>query len=303
MPYVHTRDIKRDVLFRASEPIDGTSDWDSKVIEYINRVNRTLCTGVSEFLPEYVDDWWWLRASEVLTFLPVYNTGFVAVTQGSTSIIFNSAPVDSLTGRRLKVVGEEDIPLIASHTGGASSATLDQVWTGETNVGAVFKAMKVDYSLSASVQALMGPIVSFGKPLQIPIMSPERMDGEYPLGLLDSGVPMAAALISETAIRFSHGGMTDGSSLRLEARYRPVVSDLTDSELSIPLIPLQWRHLLSDMALTYLLIDKNDDRSNAIALGARTGLAAMLKDNRRRNVKIDTNSGHIRTRNSGRYHR
>jgi hypothetical protein len=50
------------------------------------------------------------------------------------------------------------------------------------------------------------------------------------------------------------------------------------------------------MALVYVLLDKNDDRSNAAALGARTGLAAMLKENRRRSVKIDQNAGHIKPR-------
>lgn len=78
----------------------------------------------------------------------------------------------------------------------------------------------------------------------------------------------------------------NGESMRVEYRYRPAVAELTDSLSSIPLVPLQWRHLLSDMALTYLLLDKNDDRSNAIALSARTGLAAMLKENRRRLTKI-----------------
>jgi hypothetical protein len=55
-------------------------------------------------------------------------------------------------------------------------------------------------------------------------------------------------------------------------------------------------HILGDMALTYLLIDKNDDRSNAVALSARTGLAAMLKENRRRLAKMDPNIGRIITR-------
>jgi hypothetical protein len=59
---------------------------------------------------------------------------------------------------------------------------------------------------------------------------------------------------------------------------------------------MQWRHVLADMALVQVLLDKNDDRANAAALAARTTLAAMLKENRRRNVKVDFLAGHISPR-------
>ena len=291
----NTRELKQDVLFRASEQ-ESASDWDTKVIEYLNRVYRTLCTGASEFLPEYVEDWWWLRDEAVLLLEPAYVTGTVAVTQGSTSITFSDAPAASMLGRRLKVTDQADIPLIAAHTGGATTATLDQVWTGDTLTAAEFRCMKTDYTLAAAVQALMSPIVVFQRPERITGMSPEHMDIDWPLAYLDVGIPQAFALQSESEVRFSHGGSDQGFQHRLEYRYRRFVDDLTDSVDSIPLVPPQWRHLLADMALTYVLIDKNDDRSNAVALGARTGLAAMIKDNRRRNVKIDANVGKIMTR-------
>jgi hypothetical protein len=110
------------------------------------------------------------------------------------------------------------------------------------------------------------------------------------------------ALEDSQTVRFSHGGRTDGQSMRIDYRYRPIVDDLTDSTSSTPLVPAEWRHLLSDMALTYLLLDKNDDRSNAVALSARTGLAAMLKENRRRLTKMGGGAtGHIYPRQSGKY--
>jgi hypothetical protein len=128
---------------------------------------------------------------------------------------------------------------------------------------------------------------------QVMGMTPERMDELYPISRLTVGVPEAFALENETQIRFSHGGDDEGRFLRVEYDYRPKVVDLTDSPTSIPLVPSQWMHLLADFALVYIMMDKNDDRSNAVALAGRTGLGAMLKENRRRLIKIDKNAGKI----------
>ena len=294
MPYENTRQLKEDVLFRASES-STSPDWDLKTIEYLNRVYKMLCTGVSEFLPEYVEDWWWLRDEGVLLLEPAYTTGTVTVTQGSDAIVFDPAPAISLVDRRLKASDQPDIPLIATHIALDANAQLDQIWTGESGTFD-FKAMKTDYALDVAVQALMSPIVIFRHPQKIVGMAPERMDIEFPLSELDVGAPHAFALLNESNVRFSHGGSDQGFPFRLEYRYRKHVADLTDSTMSIPLVPPQYRHLLADMALTYVLIDKNDDRSNAVALGARTGIAAMIKDNRRRGVKVDSNMGHLFTR-------
>lgn len=291
----NTRELKEDVLFRSSEPLIG-SKWDPKTITYLNRVYRTLATGASEFLPEFVEDWWWLRGTASLNMDPVYQTGTIQVTDGSANITFNTPPILSMQGRRLLVPNSADIPLILSHNAGLGIAVLDQPWTGDTSVAATFKAMRTTYDLSIPVQVIMSPVIIFQSPGQCNGLSPERMDELYPLAQLRPGVPQAFSLESETQVRFSHGGSDEDKLIRVEYRYRPKVVDLTDSALSIPLVPAQWMHLLSDMALTYVLIDKNDDRSNAVALSARTGLASMLKDNRRRLVKTDVTAGKIMPR-------
>lgn len=299
MPLSNARELKEDVLFRSSEPINGSSGWEGKALDYLNRVYRTLSTGASEFLPEYTVDWWWMRAESSLLLEPIFNTGTVALTQGSASITFNPAPAASQAGRRLRIksgVAPPDLFVIASHTGGAAPATLDGAYTGETNTAAAFESMKTEYSLLAAVQVLMSPIVAYQRPDRIFGVSPERMDELFPLVRLAPGIPECFALEDERTVRFSHGGRLDGKSMRVEYRYRPFVTDLTDSISSIPLVPTQWMHVLADMALVYVLLDKNDDRSNAAALGARTGLSAMLKENVRRNKKIDFLSGHISPR-------
>lgn len=292
MPYASTRDLKEDVLFRAGEELTG-SNWDGKVIDYLNRVQRSLCSGASEFLPEYVEDWWWLRESGVLTLIPAVTTGTVALTQGSAAITFSSPPALSSQGYRLRVAGHPEIFSILTHAGGVGAATLDSVYTGPTLPLAAFTLMKVEYDLDAAVASITGPMIGFRYNPSIEGLSPERMDVMWPLGELTTGIPQAFALEDNDRVRFSHGGRTDGFSMRVEYRYRPKVTELIDSTGDFSIVPLEWRHILSDMALTHVMLDKNDDRSNAIALAARTALAGMLKENRRRIPKMSGNAGAI----------
>ena len=201
-----------------------------------------------------------------------------------------------MTNRRLRVVGHPDVFVILSHMPDSPTATLDYPYTGDTNSAAAFEAMRTEYELDEAAQVLSSPMVAFRNPHRINGITTEKMDELFPLINLSPGVPQAFCLENETTVRFSHGGDEDGRTMRVEYRYRPNVDDLTDSTASIPLVPPQWMHVLADMALVYVLLDKNDDRSNAAALGARTGLAAMLKENRRRLVKIDHQAGQINPR-------
>lgn len=293
MPYVTGADIVSDILFRAGE-LEGGSEWDTKAVDYLNRVYKALCAGSSEFLPEFIDDWWWMRARANLILDPVITDGTVSVTNGFSAINFSVAPTLDVHLWRFRVKGHPDVFTIASVGGG--SATLDSIYTGPTDAAAEYELLHVDYDLSASVQAIISPIISFRENPQLFGTTSERMDFLFPMQRLSSGVPKAFALVSETRVRFSHGGLTDGTSMRMEYRYRPVASDLSNDPGSIPLIPQQYRHLLADMALVYVYTDKNDDRLASVGTSARMGLTAMVKENRRRLTKIDQFSGAIVTR-------
>lgn len=287
-----TQSLINDALFRAGE-IPGASEWDTKAVEYLNREYRALCSGASEFLPEFVHDWWWMRGRGVLTILPVLN-GVASMTTGSVAVILSVDPGISLTGRRFKVADHPDVFIVQAHAG--TGVTLDSVYTGPTNAAASYQALKMTYTLDANAQALMSPITSFRENPQIYGMSPERMDQLFPLSRLLSGVPMAFALENEGTIRFSHGGRTDGTSMRMEYVYRPQVQDLINSSSSFPLVPIEHRHVLSDMTLVYIYNDKNDDRMQAIGTSVRSTLGAMTSDNTRRIKKIDQLAGAIQTR-------
>lgn len=303
MPYITSRDIIQDILFRGFEPSSG-ADWGDKALDYLNRVYNMVCAGSSEFLPEYIDDWWWLRSRGVLTLLPAITEGTVEVTEGSTAITFSSAPAASVEGYRLRVGTHPEVFQVASHVAAAPGAVLDSEWTGDTTAAGTYKLMKVTYSLAASVQSILSPFRGFRKNPEIIGLAPERFDDLFPATELNPGIPTAFSLENTQTVRFSHGGLDTGKSMRLEYVYRPSVTALTDSPSSIPLVPVEYRHILADMALTYVFLDKNDDRSNAIALSARTGYSAMVKENRRRLKKMGAETvGHIYPRESQRHPR
>lgn len=295
MPFLSARDLKQDVLFRASENQTGASGWEDKVIDYLNRCYKSLANGASEFLPEFIEDWWWMRARDAIVLEPLYNSGSISVTAGLDTATLDTPPIYSLEGYKLRVREQADMAIVTSHAASGTAVTFDKVWTGDTAALAGFEAMKVEYSLNAAVNSMISQMHSYRRR---PVMglTPERMDDLFPLSSLGAGVPSAFCLEDERTVRFNAGGPDDGSRIRLEYHYRPAVVDLTDSVSSIPMVPEQYRHLLSDMALSMLLVDKNDDRAAMAASSAKAGLVAMVRENRRRLAKINSEVGTIRPR-------
>jgi hypothetical protein len=304
MPYTTAQDLVNDVLFRAGESQSaGASAFRTKALDYLNRVYRTLCAGASEFLPEGVTvaDWWWLRDSAVLTLLPITTAGTVDVTEGDDDIVFSSPPDVSVVDYRIRFDNHPELFKIATHTAMVGDATLDSPYTGESNSAIGYKLMKVEYALSVSVAALISPMIGYRGNCRINGISPEAMDRNFPLPELQPGVPTMFSLEDSQLVRFNFGGRTDGKSMRVEYRFRPTVTDLTDSGSSVPLVPLEYRHVLADMALPYLVRDKNDSRDQSCALSARAALQAMYNENVRRLKRMDLNIGHIFPRQGGRY--
>lgn len=292
-----TQSLINDALFRCGE-IPGASEWDAKAVDYINREHRAICSGASEFLPEYIHDWWWMRARGVFTILPVYNIGSISVIQDSLNATLSVAPAISLQGYRLKITNEADIYVIASHIPGTFDVLLDSQYTGFTNPAAAYSAMKTTYTLAVNVDSLMSSMIVANSP---PIMglTPERMDTIFPQNTITPGIPQAFCLDDEQTIRFDRAGRSDGRGMRVSYHYRPAVTDLTNSALNFPLIPLQFRHVLADVVSVYIMLDKNDDRATAVGTSARSTLGAMAKENVRRLAKVDADVGKIMPRQVG----
>lgn len=317
------KDLKEDILFRASEPRSGTSQWDEagnqRAMSYLNRVYRSLATGASEFLPEYIEDWWWMRQRGVLYLLPVIK-GTTAVVKGSNIVTLTDDPNNILgtmvldiailgptgsaldvRGWRFWIEGHPDVFVVQDLNVAALTISLDMPYTGPSQTVASYSLAQDTYKLADNVASLLSPMSAFRERRTISGMAADRMDELYPISNLQSGVPDAFCLENDTTVRFNRAGRDDGVAMRVEYRYKPNVEDLVDNDNSMPLVPLQYRHLLADMALVYLMIDKNDDRATAANASARSGLAAMVKENKRRVVQMDREAGRIYARPIGRY--
>lgn len=300
MPYITGQDLKREVLQAGGEALSG-SKWDTRVMGFINRSYRSLCAGVSEFLPERIEKWWWLRDSAILTILPVIELGTVSVVEGSASITFTNGPALDVDGYRFKVDTHPDWFKIAAHTAAGTSATLDSVYTGPTDTAALFKLMKVEYALDSAVDDVIAPMLGYRNNHRIEGLSPERMDDLWPPSSLQAGAPTHFALEGKQLVRFNRGGRDDGTSMRIEYRYRPVVTDLTDSSGSIPLVPEEYRAVIADMATAQILREKNDSRDQSYAVSAQQMLLAMVRKNRSVIPQMGDYMGHVFPRQGGKY--
>ena len=290
----YSGDIIDDILWRSDELTDGTSDYESQALSYLNRAYRSLWMGGTEFDPKINEIWWWLKAESTITLQPTIKTGTVSVTNNSASVTFsgNITP-DLMDGWFLSVNNESDVYQFSVHGGNQNSATLDSVFTGTTNTAAGYRLMKLDYDLASDT---LKPIAEFhssqDNQYSITGMSLRKMDKEYPVNLIEAGVPSRFAMVDENTVRFNKFGDDNGGYIRLDYDYLKKPSDLTNSGSEEPLLPLQYRHVLADMALYFVHMDKENTRAREVKEQAKMGLRAMKLENAARWAQIGR-SGHI----------
>ena len=299
--YETAADLVDDILFRSGEATDGTSDFEAEALALLNRAYREMYEGGTAYTNDIQEDWLWLKKDPpgTLTVLPVVSAGTVSVTKGSTSATLSVAPTDSMAGRFFRVEGHPDVFRITAHTGGTGGLTLDSIYTGATNAAATYKLMKLEYSLPSDFLRFVGvPRMQAHDRSEVAGVDLSQLERDWPLRLIESGVPSLFAPVTDTKIRFNRYGNSDpdGDYYRVEFDYlaRPV--DLTNDASSIPVVPKQWRHILCDMALTYLYTTKNDDRLAVVGQAAKSGLVAMANENRRRLQNLSRRFGKLRAR-------
>ena len=282
--YSTSADIIDDVLTRAGEPTDTSSDEYENVVTWLNRAYQGIWSGGSEIDPTIHEIWWWLRKDSqgVLTLNPVIDTGTVDVSNNSTSITFSSAPTPSVAGRHFKVVGHSDVFVISSHNAGEVGATLESVYTGDDNSAASYKVMQFDYDLASDVLYLNAPMWAYQDSRHdIYITDLPTLRTRWPIQNLNSGVPRHFAMTGDKKVRFSHfGGLTSTDLIKIDYEYMRVPDDLADDSTE-PIVPREYRKILADWALGMLLDKKEDSRAGGAFALAKNGLVAMARRNRR----------------------
>jgi len=97
-----------------------------------------------------VEDWPWLIKNDIIQTATEIDTGTVSVTNDSTAITFSSAPAVSVQDDyRIQFDDSDDWYDITSHIAAATSATLSDVFLGDTNAAQVYNLRKVYYDLPA----------------------------------------------------------------------------------------------------------------------------------------------------------
>ena len=301
--YQYTSDILEDVLERCGEKADTSSDFYNIALRYINRAYLGICNGNSVVDPLTVIDWFWAKKTQPLILERVINTGTVSVTQNSADITFSIAPSNSLGNVNIatfnrylfKTDDHDDVFAISSHTGGATAAVLDSIYTGPTNKAAKYKVFKVEYPLASDVVRVISPIEIFQSTEKISYLELERFEALYPLREIEAGEPNRFTLIQNQLLRFNgYGDINDYFRVDYTYIYEPAL--LTNAANEEPIIPRRFRGILSDIVAYYIFLDKNDDRADSAFLGAKAVYETMKQDNDRWLTKIGKDVGKIKTR-------
>lgn len=288
-----TADIKTAVLNHVGELTNGTSPYDSRALEYINRVYQEIVSGSSVFVPDLGEPWSWAKAQSPGTFVvrPPYETGTVSLTAGLASGSFSIASPISLTGQYLRVEGRSEVFRISSHVAAATAFTLDAPYTDASGTFA-FKVHQLTYSLGGGgvkIQRLVEPMrVYRGQSYEgdsegkVYGVGSDSLTREWPLGLLQRGTPTHFATIGEVDGVFSIRVNKSVNELtKFEYEYIPVPADLTASPDTTPIIPREDRVVLVYGATYLLMVDKEDTRADYYFRLAQQKLQAMVLNRRK----------------------
>ncbi len=272
----YTSELLDDMLRRAGESTTGNSKYEARALIYLNRAYRSLSQGGLEFDNKKVRDWWWLYTQGNLVLQPIRNSGTVSVTQNNATATLSAVVNSDLDGYFFKVDGFADVFKVSAHTSGSASLTLDSVYTGDTNATATYTLWKLDYDLASDFARLMTPFRRHQSTAdEVYSLDVREFQAENPLSLMQTGSPDRFTFIDHNTVRFNAKGDADGDYIRLDYFYIKTVTDLTDSASEEPAVPLQYRHVLADLGLYFLLLDKESAKTEGILAQAKSGLKAM----------------------------
>jgi len=298
--YQYSADILKDVLFRAGEQTDGTSEFHAATLRYVNRAYDAIWQGGSELDPTVREDWLWMRKTATLTLTTKITTGSVAVTNNTATATLSSAPSSSVANYFFTVTNQSDVFRVSSHTAASTTLTLDSVYTGDTDSTASYTLFPLRYDLPSDFWQFAEPLwvrsTSVGYPWHpghIDVIEPRRLKEYWPLDTVVMGIPTVAARVSSTVVQFNKYPET---LVRVEYDYVSVPETLTDSTLQEPLLPISSRRIIADAALFFLSMDHNDTRADGVGLLARTGLQGMARENRGKRAATSDLTGTIMPR-------
>lgn len=154
--YVTGQDLTRAILGICGELQDGTSNYQSFALDYLNLAYKGLLTGGNIYGIDVADPWRWALAKRpiVFTMQPSITNITVTCTQQSYNITFGSAPKDTY-GNNISVQGwwifsianRDEYFRVVQHTSGATTAQVEVPYTEATVSATTCTLMQLDYDL------------------------------------------------------------------------------------------------------------------------------------------------------------
>lgn len=300
--YANIGDIKKDALERAGELSDGTSEYDSKALEYLNDWVFDTIAGSTPLNVEVGDPWPWAKSRYPGTIVlnPAYTTGGVSLTHGSAIGAFSVAPAISLKDWMIRVSGDNEFYRIVTHTAGSTSFTTDANYTSDTTTDAGFQAYRTDYEIGPGILRLTAPMRVYRRQVpyseasgQIDGIDAMSMDRDYPLYRVLGGVPDRFSIRHQKndgtfVIRFNRIPYTD---TKVEYDFIPIPAELTETS-DIP-IPIEHASLLVYGTAYSICLDKNDSRANEYRELAKAAFEALVQAARKIKGNMQKNMGRI----------
>lgn len=272
--YIDTPALIRDVLFRAGEPLDSVSDFYEAAVGYLNRAELTLAAGGQEFEPSVQEAWRWHRSPNpgVLVFQPPWKAT-VTCTRGSLTATYAGTPPRDIAGEMF-TSSLTAWPEVINAVNGTLSwdapwVDPDGIYEGEF--------WRLNYDLMPDVLRVLDPMrilqTSYSSRVyEISSVDRLQMDRHWPIRQVGAGVPEAYAVIGPRTMRLNRS-VRDFTRAEYDFMLTPPV--LYDDPDSVPREPIEYRYTLADMALYYLLCDKDDNRRDNVGTQARNRIISM----------------------------
>lgn len=254
--YTYGADIFADVLFRGGEPVSG-SNYEAAVKRYIWRAYIELLKSGPRLSarkdpPGIID-----TVAQV--------TGDASITKGSTALTLDASIATSMSGRKIKF-DNEDVPYrITAHTGGDTAVTLDAAYKEDTVTSGDYTIFQDEYDLASDC---LIPWEFWYRSHPANHITPESIDyvdrlNPSRLYSTADGPLKKVAMINEKKVRIIPW-TEDARTIEYSYTIEPTELTYDSTATDIPIVELADRYLIADIALGFLLFDKNDERFNGL---------------------------------------
>lgn len=251
-------------------------------------------TTTDTFLKEWVNDsyrfiagierWPWIIQNDILQTTPDITTGTVSVTNDSAAITFSSGPTPSVAvDFRIQFGDSDDWYDITSHTGGATAATLADVFLGTTNGVQTYILRKVYYDLPDDFDRMTSVRQSRTDVKLEPIdfrfkdkILPDPTEVDEPTFYSVIGLQPDAAVTVDPQYRLVFFP-TPNVEMNIDIRYYKRITALS-GDTDVPITPIQWHSIfIFDVLDRYGYTFLDDTRRTEVRAVKNEILDQMMK--------------------------